>query len=48
MSKDHGLLLPDADLFIAAAALEKANLLVTGNLQHFRRFADPKVENWIR
>jgi tRNA(fMet)-specific endonuclease VapC len=43
----QGLVLPDADIFIAATAYEKASLLITGNIQHFERFPDLKIENWI-
>lgn len=41
-------LLPDADLFIAATALIHCNLLVTGNVRHFKRIAELRIENWIR
>jgi tRNA(fMet)-specific endonuclease VapC len=39
---------PDADILIAATALEKAEALVTGNAKHFSRFPDLRLENWIR
>jgi tRNA(fMet)-specific endonuclease VapC len=41
-------MLPDADILIAATALEKAEALVTGNARHFNRFPDLRLENWIR
>ena len=45
--RDRGLLLPDADILIAATAYEKARLLVTGNTSHFERFPALQVEDWI-
>lgn len=41
-------LIPDADIFIAAVALEKAEVLVTGNGRHFGRIDGLRIENWIR
>ncbi len=46
--KRDGELIPDADIFIAATALEKADVLVTGNGRHFGRIDGLKVTNWIR
>lgn len=45
----EGLSIPlaDADLLIAATALEKCNLLVTGNIKHFSRIAGLPLVNWI-
>ena len=43
-----GHTLADADIFIAATALVKCNLLVTGNVNHFMRIEELRVENWIR
>jgi tRNA(fMet)-specific endonuclease VapC len=45
--RSQGLLLPDADILIAASALEKASVLVTGNTKHFERFPGLHVENWL-
>jgi tRNA(fMet)-specific endonuclease VapC len=45
LSKDN-ILLPDADIFIAATAYVKADKLITGNMKHFRRFPNLAVENW--
>ena len=45
--RGRGLLLPDADILIAATAGEKARLLVTGNTSHFERFSALQVEDWI-
>jgi predicted nucleic acid-binding protein len=43
-----GEILPDADIFIAATALMHCSMLVTGNVNHFRRIAELRIENWIR
>jgi tRNA(fMet)-specific endonuclease VapC len=43
----QNLLLPDADIFIAATAYAKADKLITGNTKHFQRFANLSIENWI-
>ena len=42
------LLIPDADIFVAATAMEKCDALVTGNVKHFERINGLKIENWIR
>ena len=42
-----GLPLADADILIAAIALERADLLVTGNTKHFSRIVDLNLANWI-
>lgn len=42
-----GLPLADADLLIAATALERADLLVTGNIKHFSRIEGLSLANWI-
>ncbi len=39
--------LADADLLIAATALEKCNLLVTGNVKHFKRIEKLALANWV-
>jgi tRNA(fMet)-specific endonuclease VapC len=44
--KKNKRLLPDADIFVAAVALEKADALVTGNVKHFERIEELKIENW--
>ena len=44
----QGLIIPDADLFIAATALTRAATLVTGNTRHFRRIYGLVLDNWIR
>ena len=42
----RGELLPDADLLIAATALAERRILVTNNLDHFRRIQGLATENW--
>jgi tRNA(fMet)-specific endonuclease VapC len=46
--KRSGKLLPDADILIAATALERTEALITGNTGHFDRIPGLKLENWIR
>ena len=43
-----GNILSDADIFIAATAIIKCNLLITGNVNHFKRIEELRIENWIR
>jgi predicted nucleic acid-binding protein len=43
-----GLVLPDADLLIAATALVHCEYLVTGNKDHFSRIPGLRLANWIR
>jgi tRNA(fMet)-specific endonuclease VapC len=47
LSKE-GSNLADADLLIAAAALETGSVLVTGNIRHFERVPGVKLENWTK
>jgi predicted nucleic acid-binding protein len=42
------MLVPDADILIAATALSKCSKLITGNIKHFDRFENLIIENWIR
>jgi tRNA(fMet)-specific endonuclease VapC len=42
----RGELLPDADLLIAATALTEHRLLVTNNIDHFRRISELQLANW--
>jgi tRNA(fMet)-specific endonuclease VapC len=44
----QGALLPDADLLIAATALETQRTLVTNNLSHFQRIPNLIIETWKR
>lgn len=43
-----GNILADADIFIAATAIVKCNMLITGNVNHFKRIEELRIENWIR
>ncbi len=43
----RGERLADADLMIAATALEHNLVVITGNLRHFERIGGLQVENWI-
>ncbi len=40
------VLLPDADILIAATTYVKAEKLITGNIKHFKRFPNLVIENW--
>jgi tRNA(fMet)-specific endonuclease VapC len=42
----QGILIPDADVLIASATLEKAEKLITGNSKHFDRVAGLELEDW--
>jgi tRNA(fMet)-specific endonuclease VapC len=42
-----GTPLADADLLIAATALEHGMALVTGNTKHFARIPGLQLENWF-
>ena len=44
----RGEILSDADILIAAAALNGGGDLVSGNKAHFARFAGLKVTDWTR
>ncbi len=46
--KKENILLPDADLIIAATAVTKCDLLVSGNTKHFERIKELKLVNWVR
>lgn len=43
----HGTTTGDADLRIAAIALDRGLIVVTGNTRHFERVPDLSVENWL-
>ena len=43
-----GNILADADIFIAATAATRCDILITGNVNHFRRIEELRIENWIR
>jgi tRNA(fMet)-specific endonuclease VapC len=40
--------LADADLLIAATCLQTCDFLVTGNIKHYQRIENLRLENWIR
>lgn len=44
--KKESTLIPDADLLIAATALSRAEMLVTGNIRHFGRVPGLVTGNW--
>ena len=46
-SRRRGERLSDADLMIAATALEHNLIVVTGNLNHFQRVNGLRVESWL-
>ncbi len=46
LEKD-GKIIDDADLFIAACALNDNATLVTNNEKHFKKIKGLKVENWV-
>jgi len=41
-----GTMIADADVLIAATALEKAEMLITGNSKHFERVSGLSLDNW--
>jgi len=43
-----GNMLADADLLIAAITRARRASLVTGNLRHYERITDLRIEDWIR
>jgi tRNA(fMet)-specific endonuclease VapC len=43
----RGALIGDADILIAASALEHGLVVATNNEDHFRRVAGLVVENWL-
>jgi tRNA(fMet)-specific endonuclease VapC len=43
---NSNIMLPDADIMIAATAYEKADRLITGNLRHFDKFPNLAIESW--
>lgn len=45
--KDQGMLIEDADILIAATAINKGMSLVTDNIEHFRRVHGIKIHNWL-
>ncbi len=45
--EQQGTPLADADMRIAAVALAQNLILVTGNVRHFQRVPNLRVENWL-
>ncbi len=43
-----GLIVADADLFIAAVALSRGATLVTGNRRHYERIRGLSIEDWLK
>ena len=43
----RGQLIPDADILIAATAIENALVLATNNLRDFGRIAGLRIDNWL-
>jgi len=44
----RGERLADADLLIASVALVEDAILVTGNVRHYERIPELRIEDWIR
>ena len=45
--ENDGLIIDDADMFIAACALVHRLTMVTNNTKHFKRIKGLKLDNWI-
>jgi len=45
--KGNGELINDADILIASLAIANNKILVTGNIKHFGRIKELKIENWL-
>jgi tRNA(fMet)-specific endonuclease VapC len=43
-----GKLVEDADILIAATAMKHGMIVVTDNIEHFKRIRGLKVENWLK
>lgn len=43
----NGMIIDDADLYIAACAKANGLVLVTNNTKHFKRIKGLKLENWV-
>lgn len=46
--KTHGELVEDADILIAATAMNKGLVVVTDNERHFKRIKGLEIGNWLR
>ncbi len=45
--EQYGTPIGDADIRIAAIAIADGLTVVTGNVRHFQRISDLRVENWL-
>ncbi|KCZ70966.1 putative nucleic acid-binding protein, contains PIN domain [Candidatus Methanoperedens nitroreducens] len=45
--RKNGELISDADILIAATVLDNDSVLVTNNIDHFKRIKNLKIENWL-
>jgi len=43
----RGALIGDADILIAATALEHGLVVITNNEKHYQRVAGVQIENWL-
>ena len=43
----RGQLIPDADILIAATAIENGLVMATNNLNDFGRIAGLRIDNWL-
>jgi len=46
--RKDGNILDDIDLLIAGIAIENNLVLITNNLNHFKRISGLKIDNWIK
>lgn len=46
--RKKGELISDADILTAAIVLANDSVLVTNNVDHFKRIKDLKIENWLQ
>lgn len=46
--KARNEILADADILIGSTVLEKCEKLITGNIDHFKRVENLKIENWLK
>jgi tRNA(fMet)-specific endonuclease VapC len=45
--RKKGELISDADILIAATVLANESVLITNNIEHFKRIKTLKLENWL-
>jgi len=46
--KNHGMLIMDADILIAASAIVRGMKVITNNENHFRRIPNLQMGNWMQ